>query len=98
MSARGTSIAKSLEDWFAVAQRPMPWRHRPEPYVCWLSEIMMQQTTYGTVLPYYERFLKRFPSVVALAKESSPRVPTQIASGALMSTFLVITLALPPPR
>ena len=60
-------VAKALEDWFAAAKRPMPWRKRPTPYVCWLSEIMMQQTTYGTVLPYYERFLKRFPTVERLA-------------------------------
>ena len=57
-----------LEDWFAEVKRPMPWRRHPTPYLCWLSEIMMQQTTYGTVLPYYRRFLKRFPTVAALAK------------------------------
>ena len=71
MSAAGAgmdSVAKRLEDWFAEVRRPMPWRLRPTPYGCWLSEIMMQQTTYATVLPYYERFLKRFPTVQALAK------------------------------
>ena len=61
------SLAKTLEDWFAKAKRPMPWRLLPSPYACWLSEIMMQQTTYGTVLPYYGRFLERFPTVEALA-------------------------------
>ena len=61
------AIAKGLEDWFARVKRPMPWRLRPEPYSCWLSEIMMQQTTYASVLPYYERFLRRFPTVVDLA-------------------------------
>ena len=61
-------IAASLENWFAEVKRPMPWRRRPSPYVCWLSEIMMQQTTYAAVLPYYERFLKRFPTVERLAK------------------------------
>ena len=45
----------------------MPWRKNPMPYVCWLSEIMMQQTTYAAVLPYYERFLKKFPTVEKLA-------------------------------
>jgi len=67
-------LAEALEDWFAVAKRPMPWRRRPEPYVCWLSEIMMQQTTYATVLPYYERFLKRFPTVADLAKADEAEV------------------------
>ena len=60
-------IAANLETWFAKVKRPMPWRRRPSPYVCWLSEIMMQQTTYAAVLPYYERFLKRFPTVEKLA-------------------------------
>ena len=60
-------LAANLEKWFAKVKRPMPWRRRPSPYVCWLSEIMMQQTTYAAVLPYYERFLKRFPTVEKLA-------------------------------
>ena len=65
-------LAANLEKWFAKVKRPMPWRRRPSPYVCWLSEIMMQQTTYAAVLPYYERFLKRFPTVekLAAAKEA----------------------------
>ena len=64
-------LAANLENWFAKVKRPMPWRRRPSPYVCWLSEIMMQQTTYAAVLPYYERFLKKFPTVekLAVAKE-----------------------------
>ncbi len=56
-----------MEAWFAAAKRPMPWRKKPTPYACWLSEIMMQQTTYASVLPYYTRFLRRFPTVEALA-------------------------------
>ena len=65
-------LAANLENWFAKVKRPMPWRRRPSPYLCWLSEIMMQQTTYAAVLPYYERFLKKFPTVekLAAAKES----------------------------
>ena len=65
-------LAANLENWFVQVRRPMPWRRRPSPYVCWLSEIMMQQTTYAAVLPYYERFLKKFPTVekLAAAKES----------------------------
>ena len=61
------SIAALLESWFAEVKRPMPWRLNPTPYACWLSEIMMQQTTYATVLPYYERFLMLFPTVADLA-------------------------------
>ena len=60
-------LAARLEAWFARVKRPMPWRLDPTPYACWLSEIMMQQTTYASVLPYYTRFLARFPTVAALA-------------------------------
>ena len=67
-------LAANLENWFAKVKRPMPWRRRPSPYVCWLSEIMMQQTTYAAVLPYYERFLKKFPSVERLAAADESEV------------------------
>ena len=63
----GGALAHSLETWFARAKRPMPWRLEPSPYACWLSEIMMQQTTYAAVRPYFTRFLARFPRVEDLA-------------------------------
>lgn len=64
---KGKELVAVLETWYAEKKRPMPWRLNPTPYGCWLSEIMMQQTTYAAVLPYYERFLARFPSVESLA-------------------------------
>lgn len=67
-------IAQRLEAWFRRAKRPMPWRQKPGAYACWLSEIMMQQTTYAQVLPYYERFLATFPTVESLAKAKEERV------------------------
>ena len=67
-------LAANLENWFAKVKRPMPWRRRPSPYACWLSEIMMQQTTYAAVLPYYERFLKKFPTVEKLAAAQESEV------------------------
>ncbi len=60
-------IAAALEAWFAQVKRPMPWRLKPSPYACWVSEIMLQQTTYASALPYYKRFMKTFPTVKALA-------------------------------
>ena len=71
---KAQNLALALETWFADAKRPMPWRKRPTPYTCWLSEIMMQQTTYASVLPFYTRFLKRFPSVEKLAVASEADV------------------------
>ncbi len=60
-------MASALETWFKTAARAMPWRKKPTPYGCWISEIMLQQTTYTTALPYYTRFLKAFPTVARLA-------------------------------
>ena len=45
------NIAQRLTDWYARAKRPMPWRLKPEPYACGVSEIMVQQATYATGLP-----------------------------------------------
>lgn len=63
--ARG--IAARLETWFAAAKRDMPWRREVSPYASWLSEIMLQQTTYRGALGHYERFRRTFPTVEALA-------------------------------
>ena len=59
--------ASNLTHWFAAAKRRMPWRETRDPYRIWLSEIMLQQTQVATVIPYYERFLLKFPSVDKLA-------------------------------
>lgn len=67
-------VAKALLAWFAKAKRDMPWRREPTPYYCWLSEIMLQQTTFVSALPYYERFLKKFPTVEALAAADESEV------------------------
>src|ERR1700746_980105 len=58
---------KNLLAWFAQFQREMPWRRTRDPYRIWLSEIMLQQTRVAAAIPYYERFLQRFPDVHSLA-------------------------------
>ena len=58
---------KQLLDWFRQFQRDLPWRRTRDPYRIWLSEIMLQQTRVAAAIPYYERFLQRFPDVHALA-------------------------------
>src|SRR3984893_13315785 len=58
---------RSLFAWYARQKRDLPWRRSQDPYRVWLSEIMLQQTRVSAVIPYYERFLDRFPSVEALA-------------------------------
>jgi A/G-specific adenine glycosylase len=57
----------SLMEWYHDNHRDLPWRRTKDPYSIWISEVMLQQTTVVAVLPYYERFLKVFPHVKALA-------------------------------
>ncbi len=65
---------KTLQDklliWYQTYQRSLPWRGETDPYKIWVSEVMLQQTQVATVIPYYDRFLSRFPSVQALAAAS----------------------------
>jgi len=62
------SWVQRLLDWFAENRRPMPWRDDPSPYKVWISEVMLQQTQVAAVIPYFERFIRRFPEVQALAQ------------------------------
>src|ERR1700731_3008232 len=61
------TFRKQLLGWFRQFQRDLPWRRTKDPYCIWLSEIMLQQTRVAAAIPYYERFLQRFPDVHALA-------------------------------
>lgn len=60
--------------WYRTYHRPLPWREDPTPYRVWISEIMLQQTQAKTVIPYYNRFLERFPSIESLARVSEHEV------------------------
>jgi A/G-specific adenine glycosylase len=61
-------LRASILRWYLAHRRDLPWRRTRDPYAIWVSEIMLQQTRVETVLPYYERFLDRFPTVAALAR------------------------------
>ena len=63
-----------LLSWFAQFQRDLPWRRTNDPYRIWLSEIMLQQTRVAAAIPYYERFLLRFPNVKSLAEAPEEEV------------------------
>jgi A/G-specific adenine glycosylase len=65
--ARRDTIRRRLIAWYRRARRDLPWRRSDDPYRIWLSEVMLQQTRVETVIPYYERFLERFPTLPALA-------------------------------
>ena len=80
LAARSPRRKKAAPDpaallaWYDRHARVLPWRarrgERPDPYRVWLSEIMLQQTTVKAVVPYYARFLSRWPTVEALAAAS----------------------------
>ena len=63
-----------LIDWYLDQKRDLPWRKNRDPYRIWISETMLQQTTSTAVIPYYERFLKRFPTVKQLASANVEEV------------------------
>jgi A/G-specific adenine glycosylase len=66
--ARG--FRRKLLDWYARNARDLPWRATRDPYRIWISEVMLQQTRVAVVIPYYTRFLDRFPDVLSLARAS----------------------------
>lgn len=62
------ALRRRLLKWYRHNQRRLPWRETDDPYAIWISEVMLQQTTVKTVLPYYHRFLRRFPALKHLAQ------------------------------
>ncbi len=61
-------ISQRLLEWYGRAARRLPWRGSDDPYAVWVSEIMLQQTRVETVIPYYIRWMERFPTMRALAE------------------------------
>lgn len=70
MNSRYRSFSSRLLDWYARHRRDLPWRRTRDPYRIWVSETLLQQTQVATVIPYYERFLARFPDIRSLAAAS----------------------------
>lgn len=69
-SVRFSDLLFRLNAWFAETARLLPWRSEPTPYRVWISEIMLQQTVVSAVIPYFNRFIRRFPDVQSLADAS----------------------------
>ncbi len=67
-------IRGKLLAWFDRDGRDLPWRRTRDPYAIWVSEVMLQQTRVDTVIPYYERFMSRFPSAKVLAEADEDAV------------------------
>jgi A/G-specific adenine glycosylase len=67
-------IRQKLLRWYDQSKRDLPWRRTRDPYAIWLAETMLQQTQVKTVLPYYEKFLRAFPTVTALDRAPLEKV------------------------
>ena len=66
-AAQRTDLTARLLAWYAEHRRDLPWRRTGDPYHIWVAEVMLQQTQVTTVIPYYERFLARFPTIETLS-------------------------------
>lgn len=66
-AAKLKEFRRSLLNWFGQQKRDLPWRRTRDPYAIWVSEIMLQQTRVAAAIPYFERFVARFPNYQALA-------------------------------
>lgn len=77
MGMKPEDFQSAIVTWFRANARDLPWRRRSDPYAIWISEIMLQQTTVATVIPYFERFLAEFPTLEELARARETRVIRQ---------------------
>lgn len=68
------TIQQKLLTWYMQYHRKLPFRESHDPYSIWISEIMLQQTQMDTVIPYYERFMTRFPTITELANAQEEEV------------------------
>lgn len=64
----------AIISWYEINKRDLPWRHTNNPYLVWLSEVILQQTRVDQGLPYYYRFAEQFPNVESLANASEDEV------------------------
>ena len=67
-------LARKIITWFCANARDLPWRRTLDPYAIWVSEIMLQQTQVKTVIPYWERWMREFPTIEKLAQAPPERV------------------------
>ena len=73
----GSNLAERLLAWYQKTKRDLPWRQTKNPYEIWVSEVMLQQTQVKTVIPYYARFLRHFPTLRELGEADFEEVLTE---------------------
>ena len=74
MKSEIPTLRKKILSWYSKNKRSLPWRQNKNPYRIWISEIMLQQTQVVTVIPYYKRWMKSFPTISSLAKAPLDKV------------------------
>ena len=67
-------FSDKIISWYQINKRELPWRNSQDPYFVWLSEIILQQTRVDQGLPYYLKFIEKFPTVQQLAEASQDEV------------------------
>ena len=77
MMGAAQHFRRKLLSWFDRHQRDLPWRRSRDPWHVLVSEAMLQQTQVATVIPYFKRFLKEFPTISSLAQASEQDVLRQ---------------------
>lgn len=73
-SKRRQNFRRQVRLWYQSHKRELPWRRIHDPYAVWISEIMLQQTVVAAVIPYFEKFMQRFPDVHVLADSDESEV------------------------
>jgi len=68
------NLAPALVRWYRHHRRPLPWRSDRDPYRVWVAEVLLQQTRVAQAIPYFERFVREFPDIDALARAPAERV------------------------
>ena len=68
------NFSKQIHAWYEINKRDLPWRNTQNPYLIWLSEIILQQTRVSQGMNYYLKFVKNFPTVKKLAQADSEKV------------------------
>ena len=71
---KSNKISRAILPWYSKHARQLPWRDNPDPYTVWISEVMLQQTRADTVIPYFERWMKQYPTIDSLASASQHEV------------------------
>lgn len=74
LNFNSSQFRQDLISWFEKEQRDLPWRKNQDPYKVWVSEIMLQQTRVETVIPYFNNFINRFPTIHQLAEAEEEKV------------------------